>query len=446
MGGNSLINMTARMLVDNKGFKAGLDQSNQYLKGFQTQLSNLKGLIAGAFAVGTIANFSAESARLAGEAEGVKAAFNKLNTPNLLNDLREATRGTVNDLDLMKAAVKAQNFKIPLEQLATYFEFAQKRASQTGESVDYLVESIINGIGRKSPMILDNLGISASELSEQVKKVGDFGQATGDIIRSELTKMGDVALTAKDKHQQLAASTDNLKVAWGNIVNVLGDKVIPVIEKYATQLAYALKTTEEIRNEARGNAWAESIKGTYEEITDLARIYVEKGIYPQEEATKKAAEAVIQQYEGLKKWSTATEQNIKDYDKVIQAIKLQYGFIKQVTDAEADEIGILEKLDNQINDLNEQKKKLQATDTQAFANINDKIDALEKQKKAFNELTNQVKTFESELIKIEKVDIDLSGDLDEFLAQMEKWDKEADAFIANTEKIKKKFCRPIKRN
>lgn len=158
----------------------------------------------------------ADSVKASIEIEGVRNAFNRLNQPNLLDDLRKATRGTVNDFELMKTAMRASNFKIPLEQLGTLLEFAQKRASQTGENVDYLVNSIVDGIGRKSTLVLDNLGISATELQEEVKKVGDFGQATGNIVSRELGKMGDVALTTKDNISQITTELDNVKVAIGD--------------------------------------------------------------------------------------------------------------------------------------------------------------------------------------------------------------------------------------
>ena len=58
-----------------------------------------------------------DSMKLAEEADGVTKAFNELNQPNLLDDLRTATKGTVTDVELMKAAVQAKDFRIPLEDL-----------------------------------------------------------------------------------------------------------------------------------------------------------------------------------------------------------------------------------------------------------------------------------------------------------------------------------------
>lgn len=186
---------------------------------FSKSMASVGGAIAAAFSVQAVLNFGKEAVMLAAKAEGVEAAFERLNQPALLSNLRKATRGTITDVELMRQAVRAENFKVPLDQLATFFEFATKRAAQTGESVDYLVNSIIDGIGRKSTLVMDNLGISAAQLQEEIKKTGDFGKAAGNIIESELAKAGDVAETTAQK-------IDGLKTAWTNLQTEVGKKLI----------------------------------------------------------------------------------------------------------------------------------------------------------------------------------------------------------------------------
>lgn len=161
--------------------------------------------------------------------EGVEAAFRNLNNPNLLDGLRQATRGTVSDLELMKQAVQAQNFQIPVEQLGTLLDFARRRAKDTGQEVDYLVQSIITGIGRKSPLILDNLGISAVRLKEKFKglseeqvDVGQVAQAVSQIIAEENAKAGAEIDTAGEK---IAAQ----QAKWANIRTELGTRLLPVL-------------------------------------------------------------------------------------------------------------------------------------------------------------------------------------------------------------------------
>ena len=226
--GDAYINIAARLDDLEKEFgkldRSVKKQTSTMEKNLGGAFKRLGGLAAGAFALDKITSFVIKATELAGVFEGVEAAFNRLNNPALLDGLRKATQGTISDLELMKAAVRANNFKVPLNQLAGFFEFATKRAAQTGESVDYLVNSIIDGIGRKSTLVLDNLGISASELQEEIKKTGDFGQAAGNIIQRELAAAGDVALTSAQKTQQLNAQLENVTVE-------VGQKLIPVMNE-----------------------------------------------------------------------------------------------------------------------------------------------------------------------------------------------------------------------
>lgn len=210
----------------NKGLK---DVSGQ-LKGFGSQLNNIAGTIGVAFGVQQVLQFGLEVSKLAGEAEAVQAAFDRLpNSIKLMNQLKQATGGTVSELELMKRAVQASNFDISLEALPRLLEFATLRAQQTGQSVDYLVDSIVTGIGRKSKLILDNLGISAAQLSEELKgvstdaaSVGDVADAVGRIAEKNLVNMAGFSENASTKLQRLAASWDNLKVAIGNAANGSG--------------------------------------------------------------------------------------------------------------------------------------------------------------------------------------------------------------------------------
>ncbi|RNC65692.1 hypothetical protein [Proteiniphilum sp. X52] len=161
-------------------------------------------------------DFVREGVQMAAASQGIQHAFERIADRDYLDSLRRQTKGLVSDLTLMKSAVRAENFNIPLKQLGTLLEFAQNRARDTGESVDYLVESIINGIGRKSPLILDNLGISAVRLQEEVKKTGDFVAAVGKIIEGEMEKAGPAIDTAADAATRKKVAWENLQLAVGN--------------------------------------------------------------------------------------------------------------------------------------------------------------------------------------------------------------------------------------
>ena len=215
-----------------KKAKKAFDETGSHAGALNKTITKIGIAIAGAFAVDKLIAFGKEAAELARKAVGVERAFERLNNPQLLGQLQKATKGLVSDLNLMTAAVRAKNFQIPLEQLPKLFEFAQRRAQETGESVDYLVESIILGIGRKSPLILDNLGISAVRLREnfkgtsvEVANVGDVARVVGNIVNEELAGMGENAQLAGDSIAQLGVKWENLKTKIGSSILSLADGI-----------------------------------------------------------------------------------------------------------------------------------------------------------------------------------------------------------------------------
>lgn len=166
-----------------------------------------------------------KSVELAESADGVVHAFEKIGTEDYLQTLREATKGTVSDIELMKAAVKAKDFRIPLEDLGKYLSFAQLKAQQTGQEFDYMVDSIVTGLGRQSPQILDNLGLSAAEISEKTKETGDFMKGVATIIEKNLAAAGETYISAADRAAQRTVDLENAQLS-------LGKALVPIKEEF----------------------------------------------------------------------------------------------------------------------------------------------------------------------------------------------------------------------
>ena len=214
--------------ADLKQFRGAMGNIDHSLRKLSGGFGALGGVIGASFAVDIIQQFAAESIELASKMEGVEAAFNRLNDPNLLDNLRKATAGTVDDLKLMQTAVKAENFRIPMDTLAKGLEFAQRRAQATGESVDYMVDSFVTGLGRESVKILDNLGISTIELQAKTKELGSMAAAVGAIMDEEFEKVGARVTTTSMKVDQQRASITNLKTE-------IGEKLLPVYSAFLSQ-------------------------------------------------------------------------------------------------------------------------------------------------------------------------------------------------------------------
>lgn len=181
--------------------------------------------LAGKF-IGKIHEVVSAGIEMAESADGVTHAFRQLdNNEGLLKNLRAATKGTVNDFELMKAVMKAKDFRIPLEDLGKYLSFAQLKAQQTGQSVDYMVDSIVTGLGRQSKMILDNLGISAAEIDEKVQETGDFAKAVASIVNTQLKDAGETYVSAADRALQRTTQLENAQ-------RELGETLLPLKEKF----------------------------------------------------------------------------------------------------------------------------------------------------------------------------------------------------------------------
>lgn len=207
------------------GELAASDQANGMLYGnMMTKAAELFGSYAQGFK-DSVKELIDGGLEMAETADGVTKAFKDMDQPDLLENLRKATKNTVNDVQLMTAAVQAKDFRIPLEDLGKYLQFAQLKAQQTGQSVEYMTDSIVTGLGRKSPLILDNLGISAAEISEKTKETGDFMKAVAEIVDTQLAKAGETYISAADRAAQKTVELENAQKA-------LGDEILPLKEQW----------------------------------------------------------------------------------------------------------------------------------------------------------------------------------------------------------------------
>lgn len=189
---------------------------------------------------GEIKDFIVDSTDMAASIDGVSKAFKELDRPNLLDNLRKATKGTVNDMELMKAAVQAKDFRIPLQDLGKYLQFAQLKAQQTGQSVEYMTQSIVTGLGRQSKMILDNLGISAAEIDEKVAETGDFMKAVASIVENQLAAAGETYISAADRAIQKTTQLQNAQLEMGQALLPLKEKFDDTYGSFRISLMHAV--------------------------------------------------------------------------------------------------------------------------------------------------------------------------------------------------------------
>lgn len=344
-----------------KDLKGAQGQLNSFTKG----VTNLAASLGVAFSVQQIASFGFEIATLAGEVEGVKTAFDRLSeSERLMKRLKEATNNTVSELDLMKRSVQAANFGISLGALPKLLEFATLRAQQTGQSVDYLVDSIVTGIGRKSPLILDNLGISAVALKEKMNgvsiaaaDVGTVAEAVGKIAEENLKNMAGFSDNTKTSVEQLTAAWENFKASAGkNVVIGGGIKFLTGLLETFTQ-SDAFKITSQVENLALAlNAGEKTSTGFANAIKQLADEGAELSI------TEKELEKILNRMKNAPVIAQELKKQLKDVGiEIININKTAAGpspfqWLLPFEPQARETVGLVQALEDRIQSLGESIK------------------------------------------------------------------------------------------
>jgi hypothetical protein len=227
-----------------------LDQIANKAKGFSSFMI-AKGVAIGEsfvdFAKGIfdkIGSFVEGGLELAAKTEGIQRAFDKINDPHLLDKLKEATDGTVDSINLMQQAVKADHFKIPLDNLGQMLKFVKDRSDDTGESFEELEGKIIEAFGKNTVKGFVQLGISSTELKNKMLQTGDAGKAAFEIIQESLKKTADYQDTAQDKQERYEASMKNFQLRVGQMLLPLKSAISEVLSNVATSMANVFEKTK----------------------------------------------------------------------------------------------------------------------------------------------------------------------------------------------------------
>ena len=141
----------------------------------------------------------------------------------IIQRLREVSAGTVDMSNLVTAANRAMALNVTkdVDQMAQLLEYARLRARAMGTDTTSAFNDIVTGIGRASPLILDNLGIITKGWNEEAKAVGVAYDAQFILQKvlqqsaAELQNIGELAITDAEKFQQLNARWEDTKLILG---------------------------------------------------------------------------------------------------------------------------------------------------------------------------------------------------------------------------------------
>lgn len=204
-----------------------------------------------------IGAFAEEAAIKADRFDALKASV--AGFEGILQRAKQASRGMIPEAELTKAISLFSAFGLPLEQFDRTLQQVIKTSIRTGEGVNEMLDSMVRGIARESPMILDNLGIIvkmgdvteqaakahgklAEELTATERKAAILGAALSDLERQNINV---------DMTNARTASISRLKAGWEDLKDAVGgflaDAAVGVIDFFGNLFDTTSKTERRIQ-------------------------------------------------------------------------------------------------------------------------------------------------------------------------------------------------------
>jgi hypothetical protein len=234
--------------VDLDGLNRGLDKAE---RASRSGVDKIGGVLAGVgravatgLAAATVAvaglgvaltDLAIDAAPVQGIIDGFEAIADAadISADDMLDALERGSGGLIAQRDLMKSFNLATQLVSDqfAQQLPEAMESLRKVAASTGEDMGFLLDSLVRGVGRVSPLILDNLGIqvdlvaaneayaesigvSVDELTKAQEQTALMNQVLG-LLAENTAALPDVTGTAAEGIASLGATMQNLRDTLG---------------------------------------------------------------------------------------------------------------------------------------------------------------------------------------------------------------------------------------
>lgn len=276
------------------------------------------------------------------------SASAKVNSAEMLEALEHGTRGMVANFDLMQSANKAMLLGLPVtaESMGELATAATALGKAMGLDATQSLNDLITALGRSSPLILDNLGLTvkvgdanevyARKLGKTVEQMTGaekrmaFYEAAMEAARlktaqlGEQTKtLGEIATTVWTKFGNVISDTaSTINVGLGGAVSSMGrfaefmENVVKVGPAMAVQLSRARVEIEGLKKAQKADvnlpllnppkpadiaAVKEAAKAV-RELKDASAELVERGLRREAEEQRKVMQAELQRFPILRQF------------------------------------------------------------------------------------------------------------------------------------------------
>jgi len=277
-------------------------------------LSGMRGLaavtlsLAGSFSLLQIGRVVVDLTALGAQSRVVARAYENLAdsvgiaSDQLLGDLRRAARGAAMQAELMVTANRAMlaSGHFLASRLPQLFEIARAASLATGEDIGYVFKTLIKGIVKASPLLIDNadiyikIGDAVERWAERQGKTVDQltlleqRMAIANAVIQQgtrfITQLGLASETSADKMQSLPVAIEDLRSSIGELLvvaqvpRVVGEAA-DRLEASATTMRYMADIVEELGERFSGIGIPREVVESVKALNDwLDRIEVPEGI------------------------------------------------------------------------------------------------------------------------------------------------------------------------
>lgn len=185
--------------------------------------------------------------------EGLASAFEGLaesagyGMDEMLKALQEGSGGMIANRDLMASFNQAASL-VSIDfatQLPNAMQYLGKVSASTGQDMGFLLDSLVKGVGRVSPMILDNLGIQVALEDATARASEMFGVEADQLSKTQIQAgMMDVVLeklaantaAMPDVTESASAKLAQMKTKFQNVKDQVGMAFLPILTTVLTVL------------------------------------------------------------------------------------------------------------------------------------------------------------------------------------------------------------------
>ncbi len=215
--------------------------------------------------------------------DDIKKAFTSLtesqgvDAKKIMETMIAASNGTMTQIELMKQANQALLLGLPVEKFGDMLKIAQSSAAATGQSMDYMLNSIVVGLGRGSKLMLDNLGILVDVDKANANYAETLGKTSEALTDAEKKQAFINAALETGMHNadNAAVSTESMTVKWAQAkvafqegAVALGKELIPAATKLIDVMLNVLDTFKFLAASGYLADWSTAVQKVFLEFSN----------------------------------------------------------------------------------------------------------------------------------------------------------------------------------